>query len=408
MLSRRTIILILVFSAVYIGGVFLAFLFGILNLQIAVPFMILDLPLAVALALMDREIKRDTTAIETALGGMKTVLDTVYSKVSATIEDILSFQDPPNMTSDKMDDKSLDYIHRKLDEVSSIQTNYKIMPKTALTKKEIIQHVKGFYSEIANLQDVLEQAGIKPRSEFFENVRKCKEEIESSANTLRMAGLLNNESKHRIADDRDVKMWGWDSKKLLDELIKLDYETMEGLTRDMEGSTNQWAGVFSESPDTWRLLVNGSESIIGYWHFVPLFPKDFEKAMSGRLKDSEIVAKLIMPLDLPSDYDIYVVSIALRRGYRTHEDRALLFGSFFEEIYSLAKDSIFIRGIVTNAFTSDGFRTCTRFGMKAITRHVQHGDIFYRKLYPFNEQDNFLQRDTEIRELYATHYENNN
>jgi hypothetical protein len=404
MLTRRTIILIVVFTAVYVGGVFLTFLIGILNLQIAVPFMILDVPLAFALAIMDREIKRDTKAIETALGGMKAVLDTVYSKVSSTIDDILSFQEQPNMTSVKMDEKSLGYIRRKLNEVSSIQTNYKIMSKTALTKKEVIQHIKGFYSEIANLQNVLEDAGIKTRNEFFENVRKCKEEIESSANTLRIAGLLNNESKHRIADDRDVKMWGWDSKKLLDELIKLDYETMEGLTRDMEGSTDQWADVFSESPDTWRLLVNGSESIIGYWHFVPLFPDDFQKAKLGELKDSEIVAERIMPLDIPGDYDIYVVSIALRRGYRNHEDRSLLFGSFFEEVYSLAKDGIFIRNIITNAFTPDGFRTCTRFGMKAIAKHAQYGDIFYRTLYPFHEQDKFLERDMEIRELYAMHY----
>ncbi len=404
MLTRRTIILIVVFTAVYVGGVFLTFLIGILNLQIAVPFMILDVPLAFALAIMDREIKRDTKAIETALGGMKAVLDTVYSKVSSTIDDILSFQEQPNMTSVKMDEKSLGYIRRKLNEVSSIQTNYKIMSKTALTKKEVIQHIKGFYSKIANLQNVLEDAGIKTRNEFFENVRKCKEEIESSANTLRIAGLLNNESKHRIADDRDVKTWGWDSKKLLDELIKLDYETMEGLTRDMEGSTDQWADVFSESPDTWRLLVNGSESIIGYWHFVPLFPDDFQKAKLGELKDSEIVAERIMPLDIPGDYDIYVVSIALRRGYRNHEDRSLLFGSFFEEVYSLAKDGIFIRNIITNAFTPDGFRTCTRFGMKAIAKHAQYGDIFYRTLYPFHEQDKFLERDMEIRELYAMHY----
>ena len=308
------------------------------------------------------------------------------------------------MTSEKMDDKSLDYIHRKLDEVLYIQANYKIMSKTALTKKEIIPHIKGIYSEIANLQNVLEEAGIKTRNELFENVRKCKEEIESSANMLRMVGLLNNESQHRIADDREVKMWGWDPKKLLEELINLDYETMEGLTRDMEGSTDQWADVFSESPDTWRLIVNGSKSIIGYWHFVPLFPQDFQKAKLGKLKDSEIVAERIMPLDLPDDYDIYVVSIALRRGYRNHEDRALLFGSFFEEVYSLAKNGIFIRNIITNAFTPDGFRTCTRFGMKTVAKHVQHGDIFFRTLYPFHEQDKFLQRDMEIRELYATHY----
>lgn len=406
--SLRTIILIIVFSAIYLGMVFLAFLFGILNLKLAVPFVILDLPLAVALAFMERELSRDTAAIESVLGGMKNMLDSVYSKVIATIEDILSFQNLPDVTIEKLDQKSLHYIYQKLNEVSSFHTNYEVLPKNVLAKKKINHNIRKFYGEIVNLQQVLKEAEKIKRSEFFENVKKCKEEIELSAITLRMSGLLSIESPHRIAEDRDVKMWGWDSRKLLDELIKLDYETMAGLTREMEGSTDQWAEVFSESPDTWRLLVNGSESIIGYWHFVPLFKDDFQKAMSGELKDTEIIAERIVPLDLPGDYDVYVVSIALRRGYRNHEDRALLFGSLFDEIYSLAKAGIFIKNIVTNAFTPDGFRTCTRFGMKEIGKHLQHGNIFHRTLYPFQEQDRFLKNDSEIRKLYSTHYENNN
>lgn len=404
--SLKTFILILLFSVIYLSGVFMAFLFGILNLQIAVPFMILDLPLAVAIAFMDREIKNDTTAIETALGSMKTMLDAVYSKVSSAIQDVLSFQEP-NTTTETIDKNSLRYIHQKMDEVSTILSNYNIVPKPFLTKKEMTEHIQKFYGEIEKFENVLAEAEKKKSDEFFNSVKKCKEEIEFSAVKLRISGLLSLEGPHRIAEDRDVKMWGWDSKKLLDELIKLDYETMAGLTRDMEGSTDQWAEVFSESPDTWRLLVNGNESIVGYWHFVPLFPEDFQKAISGELKDSEITAERIVPLDQQGDYDIYVVSIALRRGYRNHEDRALLFGSLFEAIYSLAKDGIFLRNIVTNAFTPDGFRTCSRFGMKEMAHHLQHGSIFYRTLFPFNEEDKFFPRDSEIRELYTKHYENN-
>lgn len=408
MSSKRIVVLIFAFSALYLGGIFLAFFFGILNLQVTIPFIILDFPFAVALAIMDRELKRDTTAIENALSGTKILLNSAYSKISATIEDVLAFRVAENTTDVKMDGESLNYIHRKLNEISSVQMNYEILPKIVLTKREINSFVRSFYNEVENLRNILSGAEKQTKYDFFNNVKKCKDNIELAANSLRISGLLSNEGPHRVVDDSDVKSWGWEPKRLLDELIKLDYETMVGLTHDMEGSTAQWADVFSESPDTWRLLVNGSESIIGYWRFVPLFSQDFQKAKSGSLMDNEITAERIMPLDRPGNYDIYFVSIVLRRGYRNHEDRALLFGSLFEVLYLLAKDGIFIREIVTDAYTSDGERTCTNFGMIEVTKHIEHGKIFQRTLYPFYAEDRFAPRDTEIRELYTKHFGDEN
>jgi hypothetical protein len=405
MLSKKTTVMIIVFSVIYLSVVFLAFLLEVLTFQIAIPFLILDLPFAIALALMDREVKRDANTIENAMGGMKSQLDLAYSRISATIEDILSFRTSVDASNLMIDEKTISYIQGKIDEVSTFNMNDKTYHRVVASRKDIRDFTNNFYKDIENFKTLLKGAEKKESADFFASLLKCKDDIESSAKRLRVAGMMSDIGPNMIADQRDVKKWGWNSKKLLDELIKLDYETMSGLTRDMEGSIDQWADVFADSPETWRLLVNGSESIIGYWHFVPLFEENFQKALSGKLLDSEIKADQIKALDFPGDYDIYFVSIALRQGYRNHDDRILLFGSFFEVIHSLAKDGIFIKNIVTNAYTTDGHRTCIRFGMKIITHHMEHGDVFMRTMYPFGENDNFLERDTEIRELYTRHYD---
>jgi hypothetical protein len=85
-----------------------------------------------------------------------------------------------------------------------------------------------------------------------------------------------------VADIHHVRSNGWSGKDLLDKLIALDYELIEALTVEHEGTTAQWAPVFIERPDTWRLIIDSAETIVGYWHFVPLFTDDIEKAKKAK------------------------------------------------------------------------------------------------------------------------------
>lgn len=106
-----------------------------------------------------------------------------------------------------------------------------------------------------------------------------------------------------VADIEDITSWGWDGHRLLDELIRLDYETLEGLTVDHEGHTAQWAPVFMDHPETWRLIADAPGSIVGYWHFVPLFDADYELVKQGHLLDSQITTDRVRLFELPGWYN---------------------------------------------------------------------------------------------------------
>lgn len=179
-----------------------------------------------------------------------------------------------------------------------------------------------------------------------------------------------------VADIDNVISWGWDGKKLLDELIKLDYQTIDDLTPDHEGHTNQWAPVFMDHPDTWRLLIAGPERIVGYWHFVPLFKMDYEKAKEGRLADSQITTDIVRVCELPGWYDIYFVSICALPIYRRTLRMRPLFKSFFDVATELALEGVFIKEICTNAYTPSGEALCKDLGFNFITSHIDHGKIY--------------------------------
>jgi hypothetical protein len=163
-----------------------------------------------------------------------------------------------------------------------------------------------------------------------------------------------------VAGIKEVLEWEWDGRRLLEELIKLDYATTVELTPAHEGDPDQWGPVFMNHPDTWRLLITGPKNIVGYWHLVPLFPEEYELAKCGRLLDSQITVdtvRLFLPRNL---YDIYFVQVCLLPKYRGFGQRKLLFETVLEVFNALSDHEVFIREICANAFTSAGVDSAER------------------------------------------------
>ena len=203
-----------------------------------------------------------------------------------------------------------------------------------------------------------------------------------------------------IADIDDVISWGWDGNRLLDELIKLDYQTIDQLTQEHEGEIGQWAPVFMDHPDTWRLLTAGPEKIVGYWHFVPLFSTEFELAMSGRLTDSKITTDLVRVLELPGSYDIYFVSICALPLYRRTLRMRPLFRSFFDVIWDLALEGVRVRRVCTNAYTPSGEALCKDLGFRLEQKHSDKGTIYSLEFSDLLNHD-LCNRHPELLELYG-------
>lgn len=211
--------------------------------------------------------------------------------------------------------------------------------------------------------------------------------IQSNINlTLPLWSISDNTSQNSlttslsIADITNVHEWGWNGHKLLDELIRIDYETIDGLTEIHEGNTEQWAPVFMDHPDTWRLLIYGNKQIVGYWHFVPLFEKEHKLAKNGKFMESHITSDTVKCFELPGLYDIYVVSICLDCEYRRTIAFQLLFDSLMKVLLDLANNGVFIREIVTNAYTPSGISLAKSLGMTYHTDHIDKGKIYVSRI----------------------------
>jgi hypothetical protein len=203
-----------------------------------------------------------------------------------------------------------------------------------------------------------------------------------------------------IADIRNVINWGWTGSQLLDKLIALDYQVFDALTDEHEGHAGQWSSVFMDHPDTWRLLITPDNEIVGYWHFVPLFPDDFQSAVSGVLKDSQITADRVYLFELPGRYPIYFVSFGLLPRFRRTKAYKLLLDSFFDVLLDLAKDGIFIDQVCANAFSLSGESMCKTFGMTYARQHSDRGRIYIGKVTQLLELNHCVGYK-ELRALYA-------
>ncbi len=206
-----------------------------------------------------------------------------------------------------------------------------------------------------------------------------------------------------VADISVVASWGWSGEELLKHLIDLDYLFFQDLTDSHEGHAVQWAPVFMDHPETWRLVITPGNEIIGYWHFVPLFEDAYEQARSGELLDSLITTDKVMVFEFPGDYDIYFVSIGLLPQYRRTKAFKLLLHSLFDVLLALARDGIFIRRVCANAYTDSGIAMCKTFAMTNERRHRERGEVYEATMLdilgaqPCNEY-------VAVREIYRSHF----
>jgi hypothetical protein len=203
-----------------------------------------------------------------------------------------------------------------------------------------------------------------------------------------------------IASIEDVLDWNWNGGVLLDRLISLDYATIPGLTADNEGQSEQWAPVFMEHPDTWRLLIDGAEHIVGYWHFVPLFDAEYQLAKEGLLFDGDITSDKLCYFELPGFYNIYFVSISLLPNYRGVRNFRLLLDSLFEQFTELAARNIYFKEVCANAFTESGESLCKTLEMQFIGQHKDHGKLFIKTFSPLPSLKIF-QLYPEFVDLYS-------
>lgn len=181
----------------------------------------------------------------------------------------------------------------------------------------------------------------------------------------------------------------------------LDYGNSGDGERNHEGSVSQWAPIYQEHPQNWRLLTQGND-VKGYWHFCALQPDIFNEAAQGQLLESKLSLADIEPLSLPGTYSIYVTAFICDPKLRFGRSFKLLFDSIFIVIEELAKNSIFIEEIVLTAWSDASIKLAERLGFTT-TGNLKdtNGDVPVYKAH----MDTILERDelhefTSLRHLY--------
>jgi hypothetical protein len=217
---------------------------------------------------------------------------------------------------------------------------------------------------------------------------------------LRHISNINVDVPLSAAGIEDVLSWGWSGDKLLDVLLSVDYQTLEGLTADYVGSVEQWAPIVMNNPDTWRLLIDRPQSIVGNWHFVPLFTEDYERARNGLLRERDISADRVPYMDLPGWYDIHFLAIFLLPRFRQVHNLLLLRRSMLDHFTMLARQRVFIRRICANAYTPAGEALCRSFEFVPGVKHVDHGRMYERTVYPLPSSELFREY-SELERRYA-------
>lgn len=185
------------------------------------------------------------------------------------------------------------------------------------------------------------------------------------------------------ADLEDVIGWQWTPERLVEQLTALDYSLFDGLTPELEGDVDQWVPVYLDHPDTWRLLVTPEKELVGYWHFLPLFEKDFESAMAGRLRDAEITTDRVQVFELPGIYPLYFECIGLLPSYRRTKAYTAILRSFFDVILEHARNGIFFDRLGANAYTPSGEAMCKSFGFQPLVSHVDRGRMYAGRMSQF-------------------------
>ena len=300
--------------------------------------------------------------------------------------------------------------------------NEKAAIENGISASEVIKFIKESDSMDHRYRDQYKKShGNSPIQTY---ILLSPEVIESDLHRAIIAPALS------VADDIIISSWGWNEGKLFDKLMEIRNETIDGLISGYKGSSSQLLPMFKAHPDTWRLLLDEAQNIVGFWHFLPLSEEKFKICKDGKLVDDEIIPDDVRNLGKPGLYDIYIVSTCTKFQYcripgefhffnpydviqeLPHKPGSnFLMDSMFKQIAELAHRGIFIRELCANAFTRSAIEACERFGLKYLKEHEAHGKIYAGSFISIlecmerNPECNyFLRSISGLKELYEKAY----
>jgi len=171
---------------------------------------------------------------------------------------------------------------------------------------------------------------------------------------------------------------GNDYEEFLRLLLSLDHAALVGLTDSSAGSAELKAKVFEKSPETWSLVVFRDSLVVGYWSLFSLSPKLIKRLERGVMFDREIVESEIFSIEKEATHNFYVEMFGMHPAFRQSERRIfrMLLQSLNEFAIKLNRDGVRVGAVYAAGFSDKGASLCRRFGLTAIAKSDQGGDVY--------------------------------
>jgi hypothetical protein len=188
----------------------------------------------------------------------------------------------------------------------------------------------------------------------------------------------------------------------LKDLIALDQATIDGAVGEHEGTPDQWAPIFQNNPDTWKLLVRGDE-IVGYWQFHCLKKEAYDLVARGQITDAEISIDMIAYPELEGKYFAHLPVITTLKEIRGIKTIKLITDSLCASIRQFASDNVFFESFAAVAFTEPGQHLCEGLGLRYKMDHPRGHAGKISRIYEINGIDvpaSYFGRDPLIRKKY--------
>jgi|GEM_PF-1952598 len=206
-------------------------------------------------------------------------------------------------------------------------------------------------------------------------------------------------SSIRYEDVSFVSNKGWSDAEFIKKIYELDSELTENLTEENEAPLGEQIRTFFDFPDTWRLIVDHSDTIIGYWRLSPLTSEVYEKARSGKLLDRELVVEAMPYFGPPDIYDVYVAFIGVDKKKAGVSGFWQLVLSMFAVLDKLAKADIFIGRVCANGLSPDGKKLCEKY-MEYVCKHEFAGHIYEADMQDL--MNKVLLKDSQLAKKYKS------
>jgi hypothetical protein len=178
----------------------------------------------------------------------------------------------------------------------------------------------------------------------------------------------------RIAGLSFVQDKRWRPTTFIQRLVDIVDQLIPDAGDDWRPPRELLVPVYYNYPQTWRLLVNQEDDIVGFWRFAPLTPEQYDRARNRRFLDKELTMDALSLFNLSGVYDVYVTFMGIVPLYNIGFPR--LFSSFFSVLDERYREGIYIGSICANALTPLGRKWCDEIGMRPLGQHQRRGHVY--------------------------------